>query len=115
MTRAIVTVVETRPFIRAAAALMKEGEREGLIDFLARNPTLGSVIQGSGGIRKIRWAGAGRGKRGGYRVIYYFHNEAMPLFLLTVYGKSQKADITADEKRGMRLWVNRIVQAYRKN
>ena len=56
------------------------------------------MIQGTGGIRKLHWAREDRGKSGGIRVIYYFHNEAMPLFLLTAFGKSEKVNLSKAER-----------------
>jgi hypothetical protein len=57
------------------------------------------VIPGTGGIRKLRWGWAGSGKRGGARVVYFYYDEEVPLFLLKAYAKSQAADITSDDKR----------------
>jgi hypothetical protein len=62
--------------------------------FVGANPDVGDIIPETGGVRKLRWSVRGRGKRGGVRVIYYFHSEAFPLFLLTVYTKNQKANLT---------------------
>jgi hypothetical protein len=63
-------------------------------------------------MRKLRWAAKGKGKRGGVRVIYYFHNEAFPLFLLTVYGKSQKANLTKAELNEWKQLVPLLVKTY---
>ncbi len=70
-----------------------------LIDYLAIHPESGAVIPGTGGIRKLRWGKAGTGKRGGVRVIYFYHNADMPLYLLLAYAKAQATDLTQDEKR----------------
>lgn len=59
----------------------------------------GVLIQGTGGIRKLRWARSGRCKSGGVRVIYYFHNENLPLYLLALFGKNEKANISMEEKK----------------
>jgi hypothetical protein len=66
----------------------------------------------TGGVRKIRWATAGRGKRGGARVIYYFHNERLPLFLLAAYGKNEKADLSKAERKAMKRLVPILVAGY---
>jgi hypothetical protein len=92
------TVVETEPFLKHAAALWNEEERQEFIGFIAVNPLAGAEITGTGGIRKIRWTRAGMGKRGGTRVIYYYYNETAPVYLLTVYAKSKKEDLSSREK-----------------
>jgi mRNA-degrading endonuclease RelE of RelBE toxin-antitoxin system len=86
------TVVETGEFLRHTRRLMSERERAELVAFVGANPEAGEVIPESGGVRKIRWALQGRGKLGGARVIYYYHNERLPVFLLSAYAKNRKAD-----------------------
>jgi hypothetical protein len=75
-TRAI-TVAETLPFLRAAARLWDEDERNAFVDYIALNPDAGDVIPDSGGIRKVRWSRSGTGRRGGVRVIYFYHDDTM--------------------------------------
>ena len=65
---------------------------------IAEDPRAGDLISGTGGVRKLRWARGGRGKSAGVRVIYYFHSDAMPLYLLTVFGKNERADLTAAQR-----------------
>jgi hypothetical protein len=67
-------------FIAATRKLMDDAERAELVGYLAYNPSVGVVIPGSGGVRKLRWGLEGRGKRGGARVIYYYHDMEMPLY-----------------------------------
>ncbi len=93
------TVAETPTFSRQADKLFSEGERRELIDFLAENPLAGDEIPGTGGVRKLRFAAFGRGKRGGARVIYYYLDETMPVYALLAYGKTAKTDMTPDERR----------------
>ena len=93
------TVAETPTFTRQAGKLFSEEERRALIDFLAANPLAGDEIPGTGGVRKVRFGVSGTGKRGGARVIYYYLDEAMPIYALLAYGKSAKTDLTAAEKR----------------
>jgi hypothetical protein len=57
------------------------------------------VVPGTGGVRKLRWALPGRGKSGGARVIYYYHNESIPLYALDIYAKNQKTNLFAAEKK----------------
>ena len=78
-----VSVVEMPEFLAATRRIMDEEERGLLVDYLARNPLAGDLIPGTGGVRKLRWALEGRGKRGGARVVYYYHSGAMPIFALT--------------------------------
>jgi hypothetical protein len=72
------------------------------------------VVPETGGVRKVRWAAQGKGKRGGVRVIYYLQSEALPLFLLTVYAKNQKANLTRAERNEFRGLVPLLVKAYAK-
>jgi mRNA-degrading endonuclease RelE of RelBE toxin-antitoxin system len=106
------TVVETPFFLKKAASLLTDEEREALISFLAFSPEAGDMIPETGGVRKLRWAGRGKGKRGGVRVIYYFHNEKFPVFLLTVYAKNQKGDLTKAERNELKQLVPLLVKAY---
>ena len=92
------TVIETKQFISKAGQLMTEAERADLIDLVAHDPEAGDIIPRTGGIRKLRVAAQGRGKSGGYRVIYYFYNERNPILLFTVYGKNEKSDLTRKEE-----------------
>jgi hypothetical protein len=94
-----ITVAETQMFRRQADKIWTDTELSDLVDHLAVNPQDGDVIPGTGGIRKLRWGKAGTGKRGGVRVIYFFHNTDMPLYLLLAYAKAQATDLTPDEKR----------------
>src|SRR5262245_31315952 len=92
------TVIETRPYLAAAgAAGISEDERERVVLFLAENPEAGDIIKESGGCRKIRVAKGGRGKSAGYRVITWFGGRDIPVFLLTVFAKGQKADLSDRE------------------
>lgn len=94
----LITVAETPEYIRRAARLLSQSERSEVIDYVAATPKAGDLIQGTGGVRKLRWSRGGRGKSGGVRVIYYFHSEALPLYLLTVFGKGEKADLSQAER-----------------
>lgn len=95
------TVVETPTFMRQADKLFSEDEKRELIDFLAKNPLAGDKIPGTGGVRKLRFSSSGRGKRGGARVIYYYLDEAMPVYALLAYTKATKIDLTPDERRAV--------------
>lgn len=76
---------------------MTDDERSEAITMIAANPECGDVIPGGSGIRKVRFAIGGMGKRGGVRIIYYFHNERVPTFLLAVFAKNERANLTRAE------------------
>jgi mRNA-degrading endonuclease RelE of RelBE toxin-antitoxin system len=80
---------------------IKASERDELIEFSAKNPDSGEDITGTGGVRKLRWAGMGKGRRGGLRISYYFYNETAPVFLLTAYGKGVQEDLSAEQEKKM--------------
>lgn len=106
------TVVETPSFLREAAASLTDAERTKVISFLARNPEAGDVMPETGGARKLRWRAQGRGKRGGVRVIYYYHNKSLPLFMLNVFAKNEKANLTKAERNEMKSLLPRLVTGY---
>lgn len=92
------TVIETKPYLVAAAAAGMTGEeRDRVVLFLAENPEAGDLIKESGGCRKIRVAKDGRGKSAGYRVITWFGGGDIPVFLLTVFAKGQQANLSDRE------------------
>jgi hypothetical protein len=106
----LITVAETEPFQRKVRRLLFEDEKAELITYLSAFPNAGVLIQGTGGIRKLRWARSGRGKSGGVRVIYYFHNSGMPLYLLTLFGKNEKTDLSKAERNVLSRAVERLVK-----
>jgi mRNA-degrading endonuclease RelE of RelBE toxin-antitoxin system len=110
-----ITVVALKNFDRSIDGLLTEDEFAGLVTYLANHPDSGAVIPETGGIRKLRWGARGRGKSGGARIIYYFRDLNMPLYLLTAYGKGEKIDLSKAEKTAMRLIVDEIVQQQWKN
>jgi len=107
-----ITVVELKSFCNAADGLLTSDELTGLTAFLAQHPDGGVVIPETGGIRKLRWGAKGKGKRSGARVIYYFRDLNMPLYLLTVYGKGEKLNLTKKEKAQLRSLVESLVEEY---
>ena len=110
----MITVAETEPFQRKVGRLLSEDEKTELIAYLSMNPNAGVLIQGTGGIRKLRWARSGQGKSGGTRVIYYYHNAEMPLYLLTLFGKNEKANISMEEKKLLSRAVKILVKYWSK-
>jgi hypothetical protein len=110
MKRPLQTVVETAEFLARSSKLMSDGERAEVVEMLARDPECGEVMRGTGGVRKVRIALAGRGKSGGARVIYYFHSERLPVFALTVFAKNERANLTPAERNVMAAVVEAIKQ-----
>ena len=109
-----VTVVELGSFVRSADAVgLDHLERATLVDFIARNPTAGVLVKGTGGLRKVRWARSGGGKSGGYRTIYYFHDLDAPIYAILVYGKGTQADMTSDQRKTAGIFVAELKQAIR--
>lgn len=88
------TIAETPEFVRRIGKLVGDTERRALIEYLASRPKAGVLLKGTGGIRKLRWAREGSGKSGGIRVIYYFHDDRLPLYLLSVFGKNERSNIS---------------------
>jgi hypothetical protein len=107
-----ITVAETAVFMRQAAEVWSDEERLSFIDFIARNPEVGDVIPETGGVRKVRWGRQGSGKRGGVRVIYFYLHAGTPLYLLVVYAKARREDLSPDAKRAVQALAARIKQAH---
>lgn len=109
-----ITVVETPEFLSATRKLMTEEERAGLVDYLAHNPVAGDLIQGTGGVRKLRWGLEGRGKRGGACVIYFYHGADLPLFALTAYAKNERADLSRKDRNDFLQLTKLLAETYRR-
>jgi hypothetical protein len=97
-----ITVAETPLFVRQANDIWDPAEHDDFVDFIARNPEAGDIIPETGGVRKLRWRRAGTGKRGGVRVVYFYYDPDSPLYLLMVYAKAAREDMTPDEKKAVR-------------
>ena len=96
------TVVETPAYLAAAnEAGMSDAERVAAVDLVSANPEVGDLIVGTGGCRKVRLAGKGRGKSGGYRLIT-FYKVGDRVFLLTVFSKGDRANLTQAERNGLK-------------
>jgi hypothetical protein len=108
MPRGLITVVETPVFVRQATDIWDDPEREAFVDFIAANPEAGDVIPDTGGVRKVRWTRPGSGKRGGARVIYFYHAVDRPVYLLMVYAKARREDLTPEERRSVREIAARL-------
>src|SRR6266851_7726679 len=109
------TVVETPSYLAdAKAAGRTEGEREAVVEMLADHPEAGDEIGGTGGARNVRVAGRGKGKSGGYRVITFYSGEDVPVFLLTVYSKGDRANLSKAERNELKGILGDVVRGYRK-
>jgi hypothetical protein len=100
---AVHTVIETNAYLRAAVeARLSEAEREAIVLAVAENPELGDPIPGTGGCRKFRFAGRGKGKSGGYRIITFFSGRTIPVFLITVFNKGEKSNLSRAEQNKLK-------------
>jgi hypothetical protein len=95
----LMSVVETAPYLVDAAQLMDEAERIEVVNMIATDPQAGDVIPGTGGLRKVRIPLKGRGKRGGERLITFFHDADMPVFLIAVYAKNVQGDLDSRQRK----------------
>ena len=111
----LLTVTETPGFLKdVKAARLTEEEHRELIYFLAANPTAGAVVEGTGGVRKVRFAAGGQGKSGAYRVVYYYHDMDMPLYALVLFAKKDKANLNKAERNAMKKLVPVLVEQYQR-
>ncbi|MEC9246651.1 MAG: type II toxin-antitoxin system RelE/ParE family toxin [Pseudomonadota bacterium] len=109
------TVAELNSFRRAAEdAGMSDDDIQDLIAYLANNPDAGDEIPGTGGCRKVRFRirGNNKGKSGGVRTITLFSGDDLPVFMLTVFGKSQKVSLSKAERNGLKKISDQIVDEY---
>jgi hypothetical protein len=108
----LITVVETGPYLTMAAGMMNEVERSALVDMIASDPQTGDLMQGTGGLRKVRVPLRGRGKRGGGRVITFFHDVQMPVFLVAAYAKNDRTDLTQKQRQAAKALTDAIRAQY---
>lgn len=108
------TVAETSAYLAAAdKAGMTSSEREAIIAVLANNPSVGDLIVGTGGCRKVRLAGRGKGKSGGYRVITFFGGVHCPVYLLTVFSKDERANLSHAERNALAIVSKRLLASHK--
>lgn len=100
-------IIETSVFTRRIKELMDDDEYKELQEALVNRPEMGVIIQGTGGLRKVRWKLEGRGKSGGVRAIYYWMTEDEQIYMLYVYPKSEQEDLTSDQKTVLKTIVER--------
>ena len=103
-------IIETPIFTRRVNDILSDDEYRLLQNTLILRPDLGKIIQGSGGLRKIRWSGSGRGKRGGSRVIYYWFKDKDTILMLLIYKKKEMDDLTKEQLSILKKIVERELQ-----
>jgi len=108
----MLTIAEVPEYIRQAEKLLSAAERQDILSYLAAHPKTGDLIEGTGGVRKLRWGRGGRGKSGGVRIIYYYHSELMPLYLLTLFAKNDQDNLSKSERNGLAKLVDLLVEAW---
>jgi mRNA-degrading endonuclease RelE of RelBE toxin-antitoxin system len=96
-----VRFIETLAFTRQLVEAMSDDEYRKLQQALLARPTQGVLIPGTRGARKIRWGSPGHGKRGSFRIIYYWHSARQVFLMLYLYSKSEQGDLTADQRRAL--------------
>ena len=101
---------ETDIFTKLIAQLLSDDEYKELQEHLIERPDVGVVIEGTGGLRKVRWAAKGSGKSGGIRIIYYWITEDHQIYMLLVYPKSRQDNLTAAQKKILKALVVRELQ-----
>jgi hypothetical protein len=111
-TRLMQTVVELPEFIKRSSVLLTESEKHGVINYLAAHPQSGDIMQGTGGVRKFRWAIGNKGKSGGVRIIYFFHNHKIPIFLITVFAKKEKSNLSKNELNALAKITAILIQNF---
>jgi hypothetical protein len=107
-------VIETDAYQRSAIESgVSEPERLAIADYISANPDAGELMKGTGGARKVRFAGRGKGKSGGYRVITYYAADDVPVFLLDLFAKGDKVNLTKAERNELREILATLVDDYR--
>jgi hypothetical protein len=106
------TIVETQSFRASVKGRMMAADVEVLTERLSRDPEAGDVMKGTGGMRQLRFRTGGRGKSGSVRVVYYYYNTSVPIFLLRVYAKNEKTNLTQAERNALRGLGKALVKTY---
>lgn len=109
------TVAELTPFAREAERLLSAEERRDIIEHLAAYPKAGVLIEGTGGLRKLRWGRGDRGKSGGVRVIYYFYDDSAPLYLVALFAKNEQDNLTKGQRNELAELTGLLVSRFKRN
>jgi hypothetical protein len=108
-----ISVVETRSYQARAQKLLTREEQDQVIEMIARDPTCGVIVKGTGGVRKVRVAIGERGKSGGVRVVYFFHSPEVPTFLLTLFAKNEKDNLSMAERNQLAAFVEELKKHFK--
>ena len=107
-------VVQTPSFLADAKdAGIGTEEREEIVNSLSATPNAGVIMKGTGGARKVRFAGRGKGKSGGYRIITFYGGEDIPVFLFNVFSKGDRVDLSQAERNELRKELEKLADEYR--
>jgi hypothetical protein len=101
-------VSETAAYLARANKLLSSEEQDAVVEMIARDPTCGVLVTETGGVRKVRFAVRGRGKSGSVRIAYYFHSDAMPAYLPTIFAKNEKANLSHAERNMLAKLVTEL-------
>ena len=112
--KAPISVIEAPEFIKFAKKHLTYDETADLVAYLSTKYDEGVIIQGTGGLRKIRFARQNQGKSGGYRIIYYFYDEETPLFLLNGFAKNEMDNLTQADKNGFKKSLPIMINNYKR-
>lgn len=113
LDRPPITVIETPEFVADAKRVLGDAERWNLINAVSADPERGALMVGSGGARKLRWATRGKGKSGGFRVVYHFHGYDVPVFMLGIFAKGEKINLTKAELNELAGILSGLADDYR--
>ena len=102
------SVVETPAYLKDAEAIFTTMEREAIVTMVASDPLCGEILQGTGGVRKVRVGRGGKGKSGGARVVYIHYNASNPVFLLAAFAKNEKANLSKAERNALAAFVKTL-------
>ena len=109
---AMLTIAELPEYIRRAEKLLSASERLDVVNYLAAHPKAGDLMEGTGGVRKLRWGRGAQGKSGGVRVIYYVHSDVMPLYLLTLFAKNERANLSKADRNELSELVEILIDRW---
>lgn len=104
----LINITELSLFSKKSKKILGEQEIKELHLYISENPTKGDVISGTGGLRKMRWSASGKGKRGGARIIYFYHVVGTTVYLMSCYAKNEKTDLSSSDKKMLKSIIEQI-------